>query len=160
LPARLSRLALAILDKVGRHPLVQIFGTDLDTEAIETARIGQYFGDPSFRVWAALEWLTTNLRRRYRLQVRLKGNERDLALEENVGLVLFTSNREILINVAKHAQTDFASVSLHHSNDLLEVNIRDIGKGFDLKNQSRQRPESTFRLVQRQRTHSVYRGLF
>jgi two-component system CheB/CheR fusion protein len=30
------------LDKVGRHLLVQIFGTDLDAEAIETARIGQY----------------------------------------------------------------------------------------------------------------------
>jgi two-component system CheB/CheR fusion protein len=30
------------MDKVGRHLLVQIFGTDLDAEAIETARIGQY----------------------------------------------------------------------------------------------------------------------
>src|SRR5215831_8180092 len=31
-----------VMDKVGRHLLVQIFGTDLDAEAIETARIGQY----------------------------------------------------------------------------------------------------------------------
>src|SRR5262245_35789825 len=30
------------MDKMGRHLLVQIFGTDLDAEAIETARIGQY----------------------------------------------------------------------------------------------------------------------
>jgi two-component system CheB/CheR fusion protein len=30
------------MDKTGRHLLVQIFGTDLDAEAIETARIGQY----------------------------------------------------------------------------------------------------------------------
>jgi two-component system CheB/CheR fusion protein len=30
------------MDKVGRHMIVQIFGTDLDAEAIETARIGQY----------------------------------------------------------------------------------------------------------------------
>src|SRR5215831_13621285 len=38
-------LAIALkeaMDKVGRHLLVQIFGTDLDSEAIETARIGQY----------------------------------------------------------------------------------------------------------------------
>jgi two-component system CheB/CheR fusion protein len=30
------------MDKAGRHLLVQIFGTDLDAEAIDTARIGQY----------------------------------------------------------------------------------------------------------------------
>src|SRR5262249_30560481 len=30
------------MDKVGRHLLVQIFGTDLDSEAIETARSGLY----------------------------------------------------------------------------------------------------------------------
>jgi two-component system CheB/CheR fusion protein len=38
-------LAVALkeaMDKVDRHLLVQIFGTDLDAEAIETARLGQY----------------------------------------------------------------------------------------------------------------------
>src|SRR5215475_5154703 len=38
-------LAIALkeaMDKTGRHLLVLIFGTDLDAEAIETARIGQY----------------------------------------------------------------------------------------------------------------------
>jgi PAS domain S-box-containing protein len=97
-------------------------------------------------LWAALEWLIGNLKERYDLQVRLKGNERDVELDEKMGLVLFRSVREILINVAKHAQTDFASVLLRPSNNFLEVSIRDNGKGFNLLDQARQVPSGHFGL--------------
>jgi signal transduction histidine kinase len=87
-------------------------------------------------LWSALEWVAKNLKQRYDLQIRLKGNESATPLDENVGVVLFRAIREILINVAKHAGTGFASVSVRESDNALEVSIRDTGKGFDLNDQS------------------------
>jgi two-component system sensor histidine kinase DegS len=84
----------------------------------------------------ALKWLIGNLKERYGLRVRMNGGTRsDFPFDENVGIVLFWSVREILINVAKHAETDFASLSVRQSDHSLEIAIRDLGKGFDLNDQ-------------------------
>ncbi len=95
---------------------------------------------------AALRWLSENLRQRYGLQVRIHGHDENFALEERVGLVLFRSIRESLINVAKHSKTDFASVSIRETNHQLKVDIKDRGKGFDLNDQSRHLVEGHFGL--------------
>jgi signal transduction histidine kinase len=82
-------------------------------------------------LWTALKWLITNLKQRYGLSVRMKGNAADVPLDEKVALVLFWSVREILINVAKHAKSNFAILSVQESNHSLKVAIKDLGAGFD-----------------------------
>jgi PAS domain S-box-containing protein len=83
----------------------------------------------------ALKWLIENLKQRYGLRVRMTGDASDSPIEGRVGTVLFWSVREILINVAKHAETDFASLSVRHFDHDVEVSIRDLGKGFNLDDQ-------------------------
>jgi signal transduction histidine kinase len=82
-------------------------------------------------LWTALEWLIGNLKQRYDLRVRMKGAGSDFPLDENVALVLFWSVREVLINVAKHAETNFATLTVQASNPSLKVVIKDLGRGFD-----------------------------
>ena len=89
-------------------------------------------------LWPALRWLAKDIKQQYELQVRLKGRDRDVSLEERVSTVLFRSIREMLVNVAKHAQTDFATVSIRETSRKLVVSIRDRGKGFDPDEKSHQ----------------------
>jgi PAS domain S-box-containing protein len=79
-----------------------------------------------------LQWLAKALKRRYGLNIRVTLNDDGISLDENTALILFRSVREILINVAKHGETSFASLSLRKSNGSLAVMIKDRGKGFDL----------------------------
>ena len=54
--------------------------------------------------------------------------------------------RELLRNVAKHAQTDQARLSLRRSDQNLQVEVEDRGKGFDPGDQSRQVESGRFGL--------------
>ena len=89
-------------------------------------------------LWPALRWLAKDIKQQYQLQVRLKGQDRDVPLEERVSTVLFRSIREMLVNVAKHAQTNFATLSIRETTRNLVVSIRDRGKGFDADDKSHQ----------------------
>jgi PAS domain S-box-containing protein len=84
----------------------------------------------------ALEWLIRNLKQRYDLLVRMKGHDSDIPLDEKIALVLFWSVREILINVAKHAQTNFATLAVQESDHSVKIVVKDLGKGFDTHDKS------------------------
>jgi PAS domain S-box-containing protein len=88
----------------------------------------------------AIRRLVWDMKQRYGLSVQVAGNnDEDYPLDERVALVLFRSLRELLINVAKHAKTDQASVLLGKSdNHLLQIKVKDQGKGFDPADQERQ----------------------
>jgi PAS domain S-box-containing protein len=91
-------------------------------------------------LWPALRWLAKNMKQRYGLQIRLKGRDYwDVPLDERVSTVLFRSIREMLVNVAKHAGTDFATVSIRQTRQKLVVSIGDRGKGFEADDKSNQR---------------------
>jgi PAS domain S-box-containing protein len=82
-----------------------------------------------------IEWLTEDIERRYGVPVALHRNGSLPAMDESIRVILFRGIRELLINVAKHAEASRASVKLEYDEDQLMVTIKDDGKGF--------RPEET-----------------
>ncbi|WP_374685919.1 chemotaxis protein CheB [Promineifilum sp.] len=80
-----------------------------------------------------LNWLARQMRDQYGLEVavRLIGEWR--RLEEGVRLLLFQMVRELLFNVVKHANTSTVTVKLQQQSDLLTIDVRDDGDGFDVE---------------------------
>ncbi len=52
------------------------------------------------------------------------------AVDEEVGIFLFTSVRELLVNVAKHAKARKVQVSITKNGEGMVVEVRDDGGGF------------------------------
>jgi len=76
------------------------------------------------------------VQRQYNLLIEIEDEGQSIPLNERTALILFRSVRELLINVAKHAQTDRARLSLQRIDDSLQIKVEDRGKGFDLADQS------------------------
>ncbi|MBW2420744.1 MAG: PAS domain S-box protein [Deltaproteobacteria bacterium] len=81
---------------------------------------------------AAAEWLAEDLERQYGLRVELTGDRRTAPLDEAARVTLFRAARELLINVAKHAEVDQALLDISHGEGLVRVSVEDCGIGFDL----------------------------
>lgn len=85
----------------------------------------------TFGLQSALRWLADQMQR-HQLKVSLfLLREDELALSEEQALLLFQSVRELLINVSKHSGTNEATVSLAQYDGTLQIEVRDIGKGFE-----------------------------
>jgi len=85
---------------------------------------------------AAVKWLARDMQKRYELVVEIANDEQDIPIDEPVALILFRSVREVLINVAKHAQTNRANLSLRRIDHRLQIEIEDHGRGFNVADQS------------------------
>lgn len=80
----------------------------------------------------ALEWLAEEIERLYGLAVRIDHSGELPAIDEPVRTTLFRAIRELLINVAKHANTNIAQVSCHPTDDgRISLSVTDQGQGFD-----------------------------
>jgi signal transduction histidine kinase len=81
----------------------------------------------------ALEWLAEEMQRAYHLSVRVNvaGFDEPRGFDVTVRAVLFRCVRELLMNVAKHAQVHAAEVSLSLADDEITVSVSDAGVGFD-----------------------------
>lgn len=79
---------------------------------------------------AALKWLAENLERQYGYHVAFTrlGESGELGEESNI--FLFSAVRELLVNVAKHAEAGDVAVRLRWLDDSVEVLVKDNGKGF------------------------------
>ena len=80
----------------------------------------------------ALEWFADEMKRLYDLDVVIDadaGSRREL--DPNVRTLLFRAIRELLINVAKHANVGVAHVECRRLAGELEITVADAGKGFD-----------------------------
>jgi len=80
----------------------------------------------------ALNWLAHQMEELHGLQVRLHSKKRILIGGEDMRILVFQIVRELLFNVVKHAKTNEAVVKLRQVNDLLHVEIRDGGAGFEV----------------------------
>jgi PAS domain S-box-containing protein len=148
------RLAEDLHDNLGQavfHALMTLDSRPFDDRTVQEIRdvlekIGKVTSTLTYELspimlrqmglWSALRWLTKDAKRRYGLQVRIKGKDRPVELDERVSTVLFRSVREILANVAKHAQTDFAVLAVRETGHGLAVSITDRGKGFNPDDES------------------------
>jgi two-component system, chemotaxis family, CheB/CheR fusion protein len=79
---------------------------------------------------AALEWLSGDMQQNYDLTVKLLDDGAEKPLSKAEGSIMFRAVRELLINVAKHAQVSQAEVALRRENSALIVEIEDAGVGF------------------------------
>jgi signal transduction histidine kinase len=79
----------------------------------------------------AAEWLADDIERRFGLRVILEEDGQRWPLDEAVRTALFRSLSELLLNVAKHANTPTAHVRLWGEGQRMYTSIEDRGIGFD-----------------------------
>lgn len=81
---------------------------------------------------AALEWLAEEMERLYGLAVRIDYDDKLPDIDEPVRTTIFRAIQELLINVAKHADTNTAQILCHLTDDgRFSVSVIDQGEGFD-----------------------------
>jgi signal transduction histidine kinase len=81
---------------------------------------------------AAMEWLVRQMREQHGLSTEFRGDGQTKPLEDNVRVLLFQAVRELLVNVAKHAQARNVTVSTQMAGDEIRVDVEDDGVGFDV----------------------------
>ncbi|MDO9147972.1 MAG: chemotaxis protein CheB [Hydrogenophaga sp.] len=84
----------------------------------------------------ALDWLADEILHIYKLRVSIHDDGLAKPLDPSVGATLFRAVRELLINVAKHAQVETATVAVHvttthDEGERLNITVSDAGTGFD-----------------------------
>jgi len=90
-------------------------------------------------VVGALDYLVEQAKLRDGLEVEFIHDEQPDRLPALVETTLFRIVQEALQNVARHAETNRARVRLERRGDEMSLEIRDWGKGFDLKEKKRRR---------------------
>lgn len=82
----------------------------------------------------ALAWLTTNLQKVYGFTAGLDAEHNFADLDDDMRVLLFQIIRELLFNVIKHADTDYATVTLREdATGRLVIAVEDTGRGFDVE---------------------------
>jgi len=114
-----------------------------------------------FGLPAALKWLGDQMRQQHRLTVKVELDDRlSVTLPEDQSVLVFQSVRELLINVAKHARVDKASIRVTQDESVLRIAVRDEGGGLDPGTFSAAGHSSKFGLFSiRERMHALG-GLF
>lgn len=80
----------------------------------------------------ALKWLAEQMHP-HNLTVEVQCSQETVLLPEEQAILLYQSVRELLINVAKHAKTSHATVSLVvEGSDQLVITVQDDGCGFNI----------------------------
>jgi PAS domain S-box-containing protein len=81
---------------------------------------------------AGLEWLAGQIKEKHGLAVTLDAESEAEPLNEGVRILLYQVVRELLFNVAKHAQTDCAHVKIARTaQGHVHLEVSDNGVGFD-----------------------------
>ena len=91
---------------------------------------------------AAIEDLTEKFEKERKIQCHFHNSEEPKPLEGYVKILLYRSIRELLINVAKHAEAKTVMVSLTKVDNNVQVVVQDDGKGFDSSNLQHQMGKS------------------
>ncbi len=81
---------------------------------------------------AALEWLAEEIQRSFGLRVTIIDDGEVKPLSQEARSILYRAVRELLINVAKHAQTDCALVECDRVQERIVIRVSDTGVGYDL----------------------------
>ena len=84
-----------------------------------------------FGLAAALKWLGEHMSQRH-LNVSVDIEENLRPVPEEHAVLVFQSVRELLINVAKHAETTHANVRMRRDEKGIRIEVRDQGAGFDV----------------------------
>ncbi len=94
----------------------------------------------------ALEWLCEEVGRTFGLEVSVHDDGRPKPLSQEVRAILFRGVRELVINVAKHARTESATIEVDRTDDQIVIRVSDAGVGYDPAAQA-SRPRRSLGLV-------------
>ena len=78
----------------------------------------------------AVKWLIDQFRDRHGLDIALINDGRDKPFDKNICFLLFQAIRELLANIAKHAQASRVIIKMSRKNNRMYVTIEDNGIGF------------------------------
>jgi two-component system CheB/CheR fusion protein len=108
--------------------------TQLADAVALTRRLSVYLSPPILYdegLTQAIGWLVSQMRDQYGLQIELLAKESFAIPDPDLQVLLYSSVRELLFNVVKHARVSRAFVNLERSSDELVIEVRDEGVGFD-----------------------------
>ena len=135
------RLGSDLHDSIGRHAndaereaLLDALERNIDEMAHILRSMTFDISSPvlySLGIVPGLEALGDLIHTQYGLTVRVQAEDKwDIHSHDIRGLV-YRAIRELLVNIARHANTDQATVSLHRNAAQLQVMVEDAGEGFD-----------------------------
>jgi light-regulated signal transduction histidine kinase (bacteriophytochrome) len=81
-------------------------------------------------IGAALDWLGDEIGRIFGLKVTVIDDGSPKLLDQDARSIVYRAARELLINVAKHAGTDAATIASETRGNQLRVRVSDRGKGY------------------------------
>jgi signal transduction histidine kinase len=124
--------------KTGLSPTAQAEIAELQTLLTDGSRqvrsLTTQLSPPVLRklgLTAALRWLCDEMTNQYGLQVDFEHDENIPAVNPVIAEILFRAARELLINVARHAGTRWASLKFVHHENQLWLSVLDNGIGID-----------------------------
>ncbi len=82
-------------------------------------------------LYEAVRWLASLLQQQHGLNVAVEAEQPLPPLDEDLRVLLFQTIRELLFNVAKHADVAEAAVTLGLADGQLRIEVSDAGRGFD-----------------------------
>lgn len=78
----------------------------------------------------AIQWLIDQIHEKYGIRTKLIDDGSKKPFDSNIRFFLFQAVRELMINIAKHSQSDSAKITLARSRDRLKISVKDFGIGF------------------------------
>jgi len=81
---------------------------------------------------AAVEWLGEQILKKHGILFYFKDDRKLKPIGNETRIILFQVMRELLMNIAKHAHADKASISICKDGDSIRIHIEDDGVGFDV----------------------------
>jgi signal transduction histidine kinase len=82
---------------------------------------------------SAVDWYVSTAERQLGLTVTCRRTGTPASVDPTVGIHVFRVLQEALTNVARHAETDRADISLRYRADALELVVEDHGRGIDAR---------------------------
>ena len=81
---------------------------------------------------SAVKNLAGELRRRQKMEIKVKNDGVPNALPAEISLCLYRIVQEALHNAVKHSGAKYVEVHLQQTSDQIQITLRDCGKGFDV----------------------------
>ncbi len=100
---------------------------------------------------AAVEWFADNLQEQHNLEVEVIKDTHPKPMTSEIRVLLFKAVRELMINVAKHAQASRLKVTIARDGPDLKIDLVDDGIGFDPAQIDRTRSFGLFSIRERLR---------
>jgi PAS domain S-box-containing protein len=80
---------------------------------------------------SALEWLAEQAQEQHGIQFEFENDGQSKLVNDEIRIFLFTAVRELLVNVAKHAQAKRVKVTVRRIDENLSIHVADDGIGFN-----------------------------